>query len=107
MTSKSPWKKTAVCVCALETQPKTELEYPLKTFGGNSNNVHVFSFWLSSEAIEPFLVNLGCVCHQNKSKMQAAATLLAHTDPRGDKYVCLLICASVTVGKRATAQTAK
>lgn len=77
----------------------------MNPFGGNCNNV--FSFLLSSEAIEPFLVNLGCVCHQNKSKMQAAATLLAHTDPRGDKYVCLLISASVTVGKRATAQTAK
>lgn len=92
-------------MCALETQPKTKLEYPLNPFCGNCNNV--FSFLLSSEAITPFLVNLGCVCHQNKSKMQAAATLLAHTDPRGDKYVCLLICASVTFGKRATAQTAK
>lgn len=39
--------------------------------------------------------------------MQAAATLLALADPRGDKYVCLLICARETVGKRATAQTAK
>lgn len=65
------------------------------------------SFLLSSEVSKPFLVNLGCVCHQNKTKMQAAATLLALADARGDKYVCLLICARETAGKRATAQTAK
>lgn len=39
--------------------------------------------------------------------MQAAATLLALTDPTGDKYICLLTCASKAVGKRATAQTVK
>lgn len=70
-------------------------------------HVHVSSFLLSSEAIKPFLINLGCICHQNKSKMQAAATLLAHTDPKVDKYICLLICANKTVGKRAVAESAK
>lgn len=57
---------------------------------------------LSCKASKPFLVNLGCVCHQNKSKMQGGATLLALTDPKHDKYVCLLLGASETVGKRAT-----
>lgn len=75
----------------------------LNLFGDNYANAHAFSFLLSSEAIKLFLVNLRCVCHQNKPQMQAAANLLAHTDPRGDKYVCLLICTSETVGKRATA----
>lgn len=62
---------------------------------------------LSSETAKPFLVNLGNVCHQDRSQMQAAATLLALTDPKGDKYICLLTRASKTVGKEVTDQTAK
>lgn len=62
---------------------------------------------LSSEATKPFLVNLGNVCHQDRSQMQATATLLALSDPRGDKYICLLTRASKTVGKEVTDRTAK
>lgn len=38
------------------------------------------------------MVHLQCACHPTKPEMQATATLLALTDPRGDKYVCLLLC---------------
>lgn len=62
---------------------------------------------LSSEAAKPFLVNLGNVCHQDRSHMQATATLLALSDPRGDKYICLLTRASKTAGKEVTDRTAK
>jgi hypothetical protein len=62
---------------------------------------------LSSKTTKLFLVNLGNVCHQDRSQMQAAATLLAVPDPWGDKYICLLTRASKTVGKDVTDRTAK
>lgn len=62
-------------------------------------------FLLSCGASTTLLVRLQCVCHGTKPKMQATATLLALTDPRGDKYVCLPL--RKAGGKRETDQTVK
>lgn len=48
-------------------------------------------FLLRCGASKTLLVHLQHAC-QTKPEMQATATLLALTDPRGDKYVCLLLC---------------
>lgn len=48
-------------------------------------------FLLSYGTSTTLLARLQHVCHETEPKMQATATLLALTDPRGDKYVCLLL----------------
>lgn len=62
--------------------------HPLNLIGDNCNNVRIFTF-LAGLGHNQTVLNLGCVCHQDKFKMQAA-TLLALTVPKGNKYVCLI-----------------
>lgn len=54
-----------------------------------------------------FSANLRCACHQNKSEMLTPASLLALTDPRSEKCVCLLTCVIETDGTGQNNQTIK
>lgn len=105
---------TRTCPSDIQSNTKWDCEddrdsvcYPLYWLVTSVIMLISFLSLLSSETTKPFLVNLGNVCHQDRSQMQAAATLLALTDPRGDKYICLLTHASKAVGKEVTDRTAK